>query len=110
MSSFEYTDEHGRRLTISPNADSPRPSLKVTTRSGRTTIPVYVPLDQVEEVIAGIRDMARQSAYATAYHQPNRFPGDSAAMRAAAISGVRRSADDEAAVALIRRAAEEAGA
>lgn len=88
-----------------------RPAIRFSVGSSDTGhAEAVVPLELLEEVIAGQRDIARQSAYAAAYHQPARFPGDSAAMRAAAISGVQRSAADEAGLALIRGAAKEAGA
>ncbi|MEW1638613.1 hypothetical protein AB0469_31715 [Streptomyces sp. NPDC093801] len=92
MSRFEYTDPDGDRLAIEPAllADS-TPAVALIAMQDSTTdaATIDVPLDRVEEVVAGIRDMARQAAYTAAYHRPCRFPGDSPAMRAAALSGVR---------------------
>ncbi|MFD0358276.1 hypothetical protein ACFVHW_31785 [Streptomyces sp. NPDC127110] len=67
-----------------------RPAIRFSVGNGETGhAEACIPLELLEEVIAGQRDVARQSAYAVAQHQPSRFPGDSPAMRAAAISGVR---------------------
>ena len=77
MNRFEYTDGSGDKLVVLPAQSG----ILVEAENAP-----HIPLERVEEVIAGIRDMARQAAYAVAYHQPARFPGDSAAMRAAALS------------------------
>lgn len=65
MSSFEFTDEYGQRLTITPVApeqpdDAPALWFK-TTDGGWGGTSVKVPLDKLEEAIAGQRDMARQA-------------------------------------------------
>lgn len=55
---FRYTDPDGDRLEAEADAfDDGTPALYVET-SG----PVRLPLDRVEELIAGIRDTARQAA------------------------------------------------
>lgn len=67
MTHFEYIDHDGDRLSIAPAPDCETggPSVSVTA-AGRAwdEVTVHVPLDRVEEVIAGIRDAARQAAAA----------------------------------------------
>jgi hypothetical protein len=61
---FEYTDHDGDRLIVTTTTRFGSPA--VSLRATRPDVPeagagVHVPLDRVEEVIAGIRDAARQS-------------------------------------------------
>ncbi|WP_328962941.1 hypothetical protein [Streptomyces virginiae] len=62
---FEYTDEFGQRLAITPvEREQPddAPALWFTTTDGGWGgTSVKVPLDKLEELIAGQRDMARQA-------------------------------------------------
>ncbi|MBT2467810.1 hypothetical protein J7E97_07970 [Streptomyces sp. ISL-66] len=62
MSSFEYTDHD--RSTLAITSATLRDGTRVLefTATGCWTATVYVPLDRVEEVIAGLRDVARQTA------------------------------------------------
>jgi hypothetical protein len=91
MSRYEYTDPAGDRLVVAPDrGPDGRPAVALTAISGTgSSVSVMVPLEHLEEAIAGQRDMARQAAYTVAYHQSARFPGDSPAMRAAALTGAR---------------------
>jgi hypothetical protein len=58
---FRWTDPHGDHLEAEADAfDNGEPALYIETSGS-----VRVPLDRVEELIAGIRDTARQAA-----HQP----------------------------------------
>lgn len=62
MSRFEYTDPEGCGLHIAPITYEAGPSLLVLIGDpkGKAMI-ARVPLDHVEEVVAGLRDMARQA-------------------------------------------------
>lgn len=59
---FCYTDPDGDRLHVTPTTRFGKPAISL--RNSRADIPegaaVHIPLDRVEEVIAGIRDAARQ--------------------------------------------------
>ncbi|MFI6274285.1 hypothetical protein [Streptomyces sp. NPDC050988] len=69
---FHYTDPDGDHLTISPGlADAATgqsildtDAITITTRRQRDgqTASVYIPASQVEELVAGLRDTARQAA------------------------------------------------
>jgi len=65
---FEYRDNDGARLAIDAvNASTyygnePVVALLTEHRDGDDLPVVYVPLDRVEEVVAGIRDAARQAS------------------------------------------------
>lgn len=56
MSTFEFRDEDGERLTVTPMLGVPGVIFLRTDPDG-----VAIPLDRVEEVVAGLRDMARQA-------------------------------------------------
>lgn len=61
MSHFEYTDPTGNRLEITPAAPG---GVSFETFDGTSDYyagAVKVPCDQIEEVIAGIRDVTRQA-------------------------------------------------
>ncbi|MFJ3923059.1 hypothetical protein [Streptomyces sp. NPDC090022] len=70
MNHFEYTDPTGDRLVIAPDhGPNGQPVVAFTTiphTGGGTS--VLVPLEHLEEVIAGERDMARQAGGATCGH------------------------------------------
>lgn len=69
---FRYTEPNGNGLTVSPgivDTNTGQPllcidalTLTVQRRYDGTTATIYIPLDKVEEVIAGIRDTARQAS------------------------------------------------
>ncbi|MDT9688170.1 hypothetical protein Q5762_07340 [Streptomyces sp. P9(2023)] len=61
---FEYRDYYGRRLNLGPGADlDNNPVVELWTHGEYgVSIPVRVPLDRVEELVAGVRDAARQAA------------------------------------------------
>ncbi|MFI8448210.1 hypothetical protein [Streptomyces erythrochromogenes] len=62
MSRFEYTDPDGDRLIFEPDVtEDGRPALLVTINLSGDEAAVHVMPDRVEEVIAGLRDMARQA-------------------------------------------------
>ncbi len=70
MSSFEYTDPDGEHLSLVPhtrNDGAPVVSLLATQYDDRSVseAAVHIPLNHVEEVVAGLRDMARQAATRT---------------------------------------------
>ncbi|MBA4865952.1 hypothetical protein H1V43_32330 [Streptomyces sp. PSKA54] len=62
---FHYTDPDGDGLHVEPTARFGQPAISI--RAVRVdiegaSVAVHVPVDQVEELIAGIRDTARQAA------------------------------------------------
>ena len=62
---FHFTDRDGDTLSARPlTAGGPGPavSLIVTRGNGPQSAGVFIPLDRVEEVVSGLRDMARQAA------------------------------------------------
>lgn len=59
--SFVYTDPSGNRLQVAPGDQV----IVLTTHWSYDTVRLDVPLDRVEELVAGIRDMARQAAART---------------------------------------------
>ena len=60
---FHFTDPEGRRLELDPDTNlDGQPVVTVRARGHYASVPVHVPLDRVEEVIAGLRDTARQAA------------------------------------------------
>jgi hypothetical protein len=67
---FEYTDPTGERLYFRPavvNAHQPTEAVALETETGR---PVYFAADQLEDVIAGLRDIRRQAARTASGQQP----------------------------------------
>jgi hypothetical protein len=61
---YHYRDTDGHHLTAEPDTDLN--SRQVVTLWARgeydTRVPVRIPLDRIEELIAGLRDTARQAA------------------------------------------------
>lgn len=64
---FHYTDPDGDELTITPTSRYGRPaiSLRTARQDGKGGAGVHVYVDQLEELIAGLRDTARQAATQT---------------------------------------------
>ncbi|MFD9368804.1 hypothetical protein ACFWA6_14020 [Streptomyces sp. NPDC060020] len=62
---FEFIDPDGDGLVLLPWPSGGRPGpvvgLIATPREGKSA-GVFIPLDRLEEVIAGLRDMARQAS------------------------------------------------
>ncbi|MGW5529430.1 hypothetical protein [Streptomyces xanthochromogenes] len=56
---FELTVAHGDRLTIRRSQTPTGPCIALEVNDG---LPAHIPLDHLEEVIAGMRDAARQAA------------------------------------------------
>jgi hypothetical protein len=61
MSSFEFHDHNENEVIVSPVAAPEGPAVWLYARQGHTSTNVIIPLDRVEEVVAGLRDMARQA-------------------------------------------------
>lgn len=61
---FQFTDTDGDELAVGPTVRYGRPaiSLRNTRGDGQGAAAVDVPVDRVEELVAGIRDQARQAA------------------------------------------------
>jgi hypothetical protein len=60
---FRYTDTTGHDIKTVPETDlDKQPVVTIWARSKFATVPVRIPVDRVEELIAGIRDTARQLA------------------------------------------------
>jgi hypothetical protein len=60
---FQYRDDMGRLLAISPDRDFTDQPVVALWSHGEygVSVPVRIPLDRVEELVAGIRDTARQA-------------------------------------------------
>lgn len=68
---FHFTDPDGRRLELEPDTTPDGdPAITVWARGTFALVPVRVPLDRVEELIAGLRDTARQAAGGAEPQQP----------------------------------------
>lgn len=62
MSHFEYTDPDGDLLSIGiADRDDGLPAVSLVAEQGGGETSIHIPLDRLEEVIAGLRDMARQA-------------------------------------------------
>jgi hypothetical protein len=61
---YRYTDTDGHRIEAVPDHDLDGRPVTTLWAHGEygTRIPVRIPVDRVEELIAGIRDTARQAA------------------------------------------------
>ena len=55
---YHHRDPDNDLLTVSPNTRNGHPTLLIAT----TPAGVDIPLDHIEELVAGIRDTARQAA------------------------------------------------
>lgn len=63
---FHYTDVSGDHLLIQPGTDvEGLPIVAVIASQHSAVACVHVPLDRVEEFIAGLRDTARQAGSTT---------------------------------------------
>lgn len=63
---FVFTDPYGTGLQVAPGHQV----IALTTTWSYDSVRLDIPLDRVEEVVAGIRDMARQAAASTAEEAP----------------------------------------
>lgn len=60
---FRYTDPDGHRLATEPGWVAETPAVSLTTWNAHgDTIRVDIPLDRLEELVAGVRDTGRQAA------------------------------------------------
>jgi hypothetical protein len=61
---FHYTDPDGDHLVITPTRRYGRPaiSLRSVRDNGKGSAAIHIYADQVEELVTGIRDTARQAA------------------------------------------------
>ena len=65
---YRWTDPDGNTLTIRPDDHPDGPAITIQVRTWATTgavvstATVDVPVDRIEELIAGLRDTARQAA------------------------------------------------
>ncbi|MFI1562165.1 hypothetical protein ACH4ZX_03725 [Streptomyces sp. NPDC020490] len=60
---YRYIDPDGHRIETAPGYVAETNAVSVTTWNAHgDTIRVDIPVDRVEELIAGIRDTARQAA------------------------------------------------
>lgn len=61
---FRFTDTDGDELTVAPTTRYGRPAIRLRNKrgDGKGAAAVDVPVDRVEELVAGIRDQARQAA------------------------------------------------
>lgn len=64
---YAFTDPDGHHLDIQAETDlDGQPVITAWTRGTFARVPVRIPLDRIEELVAGIRDTARQAAVAHA--------------------------------------------
>jgi hypothetical protein len=69
---FHYTDPDGDELVIEPTIRYGRPAISLrNTRHDGQGAAVHIPTDQIEDLIAGIRDVRRQ---ATTQHEGTPTP------------------------------------
>lgn len=60
---FHFTDTSGHHLEAEPDTDfDGQPVITLWTRGTFARIPVRIPVDRLEELIAGLRDTSRQSS------------------------------------------------
>jgi hypothetical protein len=60
---FHFTGPEGRRLELEPDTDlDGQPVVTLRAHGQFASVPVHIPVDRVEEVIAGLRDTAREAA------------------------------------------------
>lgn len=60
---YRYTDPDSHRIETTPGWVADTPAITITTWNAHgDTIRVDIPLDRIEEFIAGARDSARQAA------------------------------------------------
>lgn len=60
-SHFEFRDHYDTELSAFPGGVPEVPTVVLYTRQSHSSANVYIPVDRLEEVIAGLRDMARQA-------------------------------------------------
>ena len=59
---YHWTDLDGHEIETAPETDlDGHPAVTIWARRGSTRIPVRIPVDRLEEFIAGARDTARQA-------------------------------------------------
>ncbi|MFE0800103.1 hypothetical protein [Streptomyces sp. NPDC058812] len=76
---FAYTDPDGHHLDIEADTGlDGQPVITAWTRGAFARVPVRIPLDRIEELVAGIRDTARQAA---ASARPTRVPCTTTVLR-----------------------------
>jgi hypothetical protein len=60
---FHYTDPDGHEIETTPETHwHNEPVVTIWARGEYATIPVRIPVDRIEELVAGLRDTARQAA------------------------------------------------
>jgi hypothetical protein len=60
---YHYTDPAGHHLETRPDTSwHDEPVVTIHARGQYATVPIRIPLDRIEELIAGLRDTARQAA------------------------------------------------
>jgi hypothetical protein len=60
---FHYTDPDGHEIETTPETHwHNEPVVTLWARGEYATIPVRIPVDRIEELIAGLRDARRQAA------------------------------------------------
>ncbi|KAB1979247.1 hypothetical protein [Streptomyces triticiradicis] len=60
---YQWTDPDGHTIDASPDTNwHGQPVITIRARGEYATVPVRIPADRVEELVAGLRDTARQTA------------------------------------------------
>lgn len=102
---FHYTDPDGDHLHITPTSRYGQPAINLRTAraDGQGAAGVDVPVDQLEDVVAGLRDTARQAAAAedgelyTAAATMRMLSGPAAEPIARLLEALAKSAHDQGA-------------
>lgn len=64
---FHYRDADGHEIETRPETDlDGKPVVTIWARGEYATVPVRIPVDRIEELVAGLRDTGRQAATAPA--------------------------------------------
>jgi hypothetical protein len=66
---FRYTDPDGHEIETQPEEWDGQPVVAVWIRGEFATVPARIPVDHVEEFIAGLRDTARHAATGSPDHR-----------------------------------------
>jgi hypothetical protein len=71
---FHYTDPDGHRIILSPHTHTQgKPLVAIEILDGIEVCIAHIPADRIEELIAGLRDTARQAAAPAAWRRTGGF-------------------------------------
>lgn len=68
---YHWTDTDGHQLEATPERHwDNEPVVTLWARGEYATVPIRIPVDRIEELVAGLRDTARQAAAQEQQEQP----------------------------------------